>query len=110
MSRQETQKKVPEPRQPCGAKTRSGRACKNHPVRGKKRCRMHGGASTGPRTSKGRARIAAIHYKHGKRRRSVVAEQKRRNEEAKKIQWEIEHIEQHAIAEGWLPKDWKRRL
>jgi len=28
----------------CGAKTRSGGSCKNHPVTGKKRCRMHGGA------------------------------------------------------------------
>jgi hypothetical protein len=31
----------------CGAKTRSGEPCKNHPAPGKKRCRRHGGASTG---------------------------------------------------------------
>ncbi|NVN91932.1 MAG: hypothetical protein HXX11_15200 [Desulfuromonadales bacterium] len=29
----------------CGAKTRTGTACKNQPMAGKKRCRMHGGAS-----------------------------------------------------------------
>ena len=29
----------------CGAKTRTGAACKNSPVIGKKRCRMHGGVS-----------------------------------------------------------------
>jgi hypothetical protein len=29
----------------CGAKTRTGTACKNLPMTGKKRCRMHGGAS-----------------------------------------------------------------
>ena len=28
----------------CGAKTRSGAPCRNHPVTGKRRCRMHGGA------------------------------------------------------------------
>jgi len=28
----------------CGAKTRMGRPCKNPPVTGKRRCRMHGGA------------------------------------------------------------------
>lgn len=28
----------------CGAKTRKGKACRNAPVYGKKRCRMHGGA------------------------------------------------------------------
>jgi len=33
--------------QRCGAKCRSGLACKNLPVRSKKRCRMHGGLSKG---------------------------------------------------------------
>lgn len=28
----------------CGAKTRAGGSCRNRPVLGKKRCRMHGGA------------------------------------------------------------------
>lgn len=28
----------------CGAKTRNGHPCKTAPVKGKKRCRMHGGA------------------------------------------------------------------
>lgn len=28
----------------CGAKTRSGNACRSPAVHGKKRCRMHGGA------------------------------------------------------------------
>jgi len=28
----------------CGAKTRKGSLCKNRPVTGKRRCRMHGGA------------------------------------------------------------------
>jgi hypothetical protein len=29
----------------CGAKTRSGKACRSPAVQGKKRCRMHGGAA-----------------------------------------------------------------
>ena len=33
--------------QRCGAKCRTGMPCKNLPVRGKKRCRMHGGMSQG---------------------------------------------------------------
>jgi hypothetical protein len=28
----------------CGAKTRTGRSCRSPAVRGKRRCRMHGGA------------------------------------------------------------------
>jgi hypothetical protein len=42
----------------CGAKTRKGLLCVARAVPGSRRCRMHGGASTGPRTPEGRARIA----------------------------------------------------
>lgn len=31
----------------CGAKTRAGTPCKRSPMAGKRRCRLHGGASTG---------------------------------------------------------------
>jgi hypothetical protein len=43
----------------CGAKTRSGAPCKRRPELGRTRCRCHGGCSTGPRTSEGRARALA---------------------------------------------------
>ena len=42
----------------CGAKTRKGTACRNKSEPGKRRCKFHGGLSTGPRTPEGRARIA----------------------------------------------------
>jgi hypothetical protein len=38
---------------------RSSSRCRNWPVRGKKRCRLHGGFSTGPRTPEGKARTIA---------------------------------------------------
>lgn len=38
-----TQPMLSSPR--CGARTRSGGACKSPAVSGKKRCRMHGGAT-----------------------------------------------------------------
>ena len=38
---------------------RSSGRCRNWPVRGKKRCRLHGGFSTGPRTPEGKARTIA---------------------------------------------------
>ena len=49
----------------CLAKTRSGGACQltGNPRNG--RCYLHGGASTGPKTAEGRARIAAAQYKQG---------------------------------------------
>lgn len=43
----------------CGAKTRAGSACSSRPVWGRRRCRMHGGSSTGPKTAEGRARALA---------------------------------------------------
>jgi hypothetical protein len=43
----------------CGARTRAGGACKAPVVRGKSRCRMHGGLSTGPKTPEGKARTLA---------------------------------------------------
>ncbi|MCB1328003.1 MAG: hypothetical protein KDK28_00405 [Maritimibacter sp.] len=42
----------------CGAKTRKGDLCAAKVVPGKRRCEIHGGLSTGPRTATGRARIA----------------------------------------------------
>ena len=50
----------------CGAKTRSETPCAKYPLAGKRRCRNHGGASTGPKTYAGRARIAAANTKHGR--------------------------------------------
>mgnify|MGYP003968645021 CR=1 FL=1 len=50
----------------CGAKTRTGHACRKPALKRKRRCRLHGGASTGPKTAEGRARIAAAQLKHGR--------------------------------------------
>jgi hypothetical protein len=49
----------------CLAKTRAGGVCQlaGNPKNG--RCHLHGGASKGPKTAEGRARIAAAQYKHG---------------------------------------------
>lgn len=38
-----------EERRLCGAKTRSGAPCKRSPIKGKKRCRRHGGTNPGPK-------------------------------------------------------------
>ena len=50
----------------CDARTRSGGLCRKYPIKRKRRCRLHGGLSTGPRTAEGRARIAAAQFKHGR--------------------------------------------
>ena len=55
----------------CGARTRSGGACRSPAVSGRKRCRMHGGArgSGAPRANRN-AR------KHGRFSRDAIAERR----------------------------------
>ena len=60
-----TKEPTTKPRR-CGAKTRSGKPCAKYPLVGKRRCRLHGGLSSGPKTAAGRARIAAANTKHGR--------------------------------------------
>ena len=54
----------------CGAKTRSGAPCRNLPMKNG-RCRMHGGASTGPKTAAGLARSRSAGLIHGGRSREM---------------------------------------
>jgi hypothetical protein len=59
------QRKVKGERLRCGARCRDGHSCEAQPywpqgapVVRNGRCRMHGGLSTGPRTARGKARVA----------------------------------------------------
>ena len=79
----------------CLAKTRSGTSCQNIPINGKKRCRLHGGLSTGPRSAEGKARIAASHYKHGKRSKAFT-------EMRKKIWAELREVEARMRDDGLI--------
>ena len=56
--------------QRCGAKTRSGGACRSRAVKGKKRCRMHGGTNPGAPKGNNNAR------KHGNRSAEAEAQLK----------------------------------
>lgn len=55
----------------CGAKTRAGGACRAPAVRGKKRCRMHGGAK-----GSGAPRANRNARKHGLFSRTAIAERR----------------------------------
>ena len=56
----------------CGARTRRGGSCKGAAMRNG-RCRMHGGASTGPRTPEGLARSRKANWKHGRYSAETIA-------------------------------------
>ena len=49
----------------CGARTRAGGSCLGLAM-ASGRCRLHGGASTGPRTAVGLARMVAAKTTHGR--------------------------------------------
>jgi uncharacterized protein YjcR len=55
----------------CGAKTRSGGACRSPMVRGRKRCRMHGGAQ-----GSGAPRANQNARKHGQFSRDAIDERR----------------------------------
>jgi hypothetical protein len=55
----------------CGAKTRSGGACRSPAVLGRKRCRMHGGAE-----GSGAPKANQNARKHGLFTRDAIAEQR----------------------------------
>lgn len=59
----------------CNAKSkRTGERCKAPSVRGKSKCRTHGGRSSGPKTEAGRARCALAKQTHGQDSRKMRAE------------------------------------
>lgn len=58
----------------CGAITRKGTPCRAKSEPGRRRCKFHGGYSTGPKTPEGRARIAEAQRKRWDRRRREVAD------------------------------------
>lgn len=62
----------------CLARTRLGTPCQCPRIRGRTRCRLHGGLSTGPRTQEGRERIGGAVTKHGFH--SQAARRKRKEE------------------------------
>ena len=83
------------PLQSCCARTRKGTPCQKPPLMGKTRCRLHGGLSTGPRTAEGKARIAAAHWKHGRRSRAFT--------EARKQIWaDLRAVEARMRADGLI--------
>ena len=60
----------------CGAKTkRRGTPCRSAGM-ANGRCRIHGGASTGPRTAEGLERSRKARWKHGLRSEEAIRQQK----------------------------------
>ena len=59
----------------CNAKSkRTKQQCRNPAIKGKTKCKHHGGRSTGSKTSEGKARQIAANTKHGNETRAIREE------------------------------------
>ena len=79
-------------------------------MKGKARCRNHGGKSTGAKTAEGLAKLSALHWKHGRCTIAAKAEAKRRAQIGREIRSELRDIERKAIVSGTLGRDWRARF
>ena len=73
----------------CLAKTRRGTPCQKAALKGKTRCRLHGGLSTGPRTAEGKARSIGAHTTQGRGSKAHVERVKAINAELRRITYEL---------------------
>ena len=95
------------PGQRCGAKTRRGTACLRPANKKNGRCRLHGGASTGPRTADGRARISAANLRHGEFTKDKLEKRRASAAKGRQIRNELRQMERELIAIGLLDKHWR---
>ena len=98
------------PGQRCGAKTRKGTECQRPANKKNGRCRVHGGASTGPRTKEGRARISDANLRHGRYTKDKLGKQRENAAKGRAIKQELQQIEQMLIKQGDLPESWRKDL
>ena len=88
------------PGERCGAKTRRGTACQRPANKQNGRCRLHGGASTWPRTEQGRAKIAAANTTTGQHTKAMIAKRREDAKIAKGLRDRLRVIEQNLKAHG----------
>ena len=90
------------PGQRCGAKTRRGTPCQRPANKQNGRCRLHGGASTGPRIEQGRANIAATNTTTGQHTKAMIAKRREDAKIANGLRDRLRVIEQNLKAHGLI--------
>ncbi len=87
----------------CDAKSkRTKQQCRNPAIKGKTKCKHHGGRSTGSRTPEGKARQIAANTKHGRETRAI------REERSAKLA-ELYEIEKEMRSMGMVEGSWVSR-
>jgi hypothetical protein len=95
------------PGERCGAKTRQSTPCQKAALKGRTRCQLHGGRSTGPKTIEGRQRVSEAHFKHGQRTNARVAADRARAQANREILAALRERIALMIADGTLPKNYR---
>jgi len=95
------------PGQRCGAKTRKGTECLRPANKKNGRCRLHGGASTGPKTLEGRKRISQATLRHGNYTKDKLEKQRMNAAKGREIKKELRQMERELIAGALLDKRWR---
>ena len=94
----------------CGAKTRSGSMCQRPAYKRNGKCHLHGGASTGPRTKDGIARIKAANTTHGRTTKENLALAKQNAQYGRECRAELLELELWFLDHGHLDKDWRENF
>ena len=90
------------PGQRCGAKTRRGTPCQRPAKKRNGRCRLHGGASTGPKTKEGLAKISAANMTNGQHTKEMIARGTADAKIAKGLRDRLSVIERNLKAHGLI--------
>jgi hypothetical protein len=93
------------PGQRCGAKTRRGTSCQAPAKQPVGRCRVHGGASTGPLTKDGLKRLTEARTTHGRFTKKKRLAAKQRAEVGRQVLAELRRIEHRLIDADLMPHD-----
>ena len=96
------------PGQRCGAKTRKGTPCQRPARLPVGRCKLHGGASTGPRTKGGLARLTDARTTHGLYTKEKRAAARRFAEQGGQMRAELAELEAWFVDHGHLARDWHK--
>ena len=71
------------------------------------RCKLHGGASTGPRTKDGLARLTEAKIKHGRFTKEKRAAARLFAEQGRQMRGELKELETWFVDHGHLSKNWR---
>ena len=86
----------------CLATTRKATLCQRPAFKHSGKCRLHGGESTGAKTSAGLKRISDANLKHGRYKKEKIEAQKKSAAVGRKVKGELKRMELQLIKVGLI--------